>query len=131
MGSMTTNTSRVSKKEYFGYFCYGFGECFNYGLVGTFILFFYTDILGISAAAASIIFLIARVWDAANDPVCAGIMDMRRTKEGKFKGYLKIIPIFVVISTTACFFAPDISLQGKVLYAGFTYIMWGRFLYHF
>ena len=35
MGSMTTNTSRVSKKEYFGYFCYGFGECFNYGLVGT------------------------------------------------------------------------------------------------
>lgn len=89
MGSMTTNTSRVSKKEYFGYFCYGFGECFNYGLVGTFILFFYTDILGISAAAASIIFLIARVWDAANDPVCAGIMDMRRTKEGKFKGYLK------------------------------------------
>ena len=114
MGSMTTNTSRVSKKEYFGYFCYGFGECFNYGLVGTFILFFYTDILGISAAAASIIFLIARVWDAANDPVCAGIMDMRRTKEGKFKGYLKIIPIFVVISTTACFFAPDISLQGKV-----------------
>ncbi|GFO88800.1 sodium:galactoside symporter [Butyricicoccus faecihominis] len=127
MGSMTTNTSRVSKKEYFGYFCYGFGECFNYGLVGTFILFFYTDILGISAAAASIIFLIARVWDAANDPVCAGIMDMRRTKEGKFKGYLKIIPIFVVISTTACFFAPDISLQGKVLYAGFTYIMWGVF----
>ncbi|WP_305768104.1 MFS transporter [Candidatus Epulonipiscium viviparus] len=121
----TESNSPVSMKEYVGYFCYGFGQCFNYGLVGTFILFFYTDILGISAAAASIIFLIARVWDAANDPICAGIMDMRTTKEGKFKGYLKIVPIFVAVSTAICFVAPDISIQGKVLYAGITYILWG------
>lgn len=116
---------QVSLKEYIGYFCYGFGECFNYGLVGTFIMIFYTDVLGISAVASSIIFLIARVWDAVNDPVCASIMDMRRTKKGKFKGYLKIVPIFVAVSTLLCFFSPDISIVGKVIYAGFTYILWG------
>lgn len=115
----------VSKKEYVGYFSYGFGQCFSYGLVGSFILFFYTNILGISVAAASAIFLIARVWDAVNDPMVAGFMDTRRTKEGKFKGYMKIAPIFIVVSTILCFASPDISVTGKVIYAGVTYILWG------
>ena len=121
----TPDSQVVSKKEYFGYFSYGFGQCFSYGLVGSFILFFYTDILGISAVAASTIFFIARVWDAVNDPMVAGFMDTRRTKTGKFKGYMKFTPIFIAISTILCFFAPDISVQGKVLYAGITYILWG------
>lgn len=115
----------VSLQEYIGYFCYGFGQCFNYGLVGTFILFFYTDVLGISAAAASIIFLIARVWDAFCNPVCATTIDMRRTKSGKFKGYLKFMPIFVTISTITCFLTPDLSIDGKIMYAAVTYILWG------
>lgn len=115
----------VSKIEYFGYFSYGFGQCFSYGLVGSFILFFYTNILGISVAAASTIFLIARVWDAVNDPMVAGFMDTRRTKSGKFKGYMKFVPLFIAISTILCFISPDISTSGKVLYAGITYILWG------
>lgn len=119
------SSSAVSRKEYLGYFSYGFGQCFSYGLLGSFILFFYTDILGISAIAASTIFLIARVWDAVNDPMVAGFMDTRRTRTGKFKGYLKFAPLFVVISTILCFFAPDMAIQWKVLYAAITYILWG------
>ena len=76
----------VSKMEYFGYFSYGFGQCFSYGLVGSFILFFYTNILGISVAAASTIFLIARVWDAVNDPMVAGFMVE--------KYYMQVLPIY-------------------------------------
>ncbi len=115
----------VSKKEYIGYFAYGFGQCFSYGIVGSFILFFYTDILKISVAAASTIFLIARVWDAINDPMVAGFMDTRRTKSGKFKGYMKFAPLLIIISTILCFVSPDISTSGKVIYAGITYILWG------
>ncbi|WP_286357273.1 MFS transporter, partial [Faecalibaculum rodentium] len=124
---MKTNNipGKVSRREYLGYFSYGFGQCFSYGLLGSFILFFYTDILGISALAASTIFLIARVWDAVNDPMVAGFMDTRRTKSGKFKGYLKYAPLFVVISTILCFFSPDLAIQWKVLYAAITYILWG------
>ncbi|WP_304958161.1 MFS transporter [Faecalibaculum rodentium] len=124
---MKTNNvpGKVSRREYLGYFSYGFGQCFSYGLLGSFILFFYTDILGISALAASTIFLIARVWDAVNDPMVAGFMDTRRTKSGKFKGYLKFAPLFVVISTILCFFSPDLAIQWKVLYAAITYILWG------
>ena len=124
---MKTNNvpGKVSRREYLGYFSYGFGQCFSYGLLGSFILFFYTDILGISALAASTIFLIARVWDAVNDPMVAGFMDTRRTKSGKFKGYLKFAPLFVVISTILCFFSPDLAIQWTVLYAAITYILWG------
>lgn len=121
------SADRIKLKEYLGYFGYGFGQCFAYGIIGTFILYFYTDILMISAVSASIIFLIARVWDAVNDPLVAGIMDSRVTKEGKFRGYLKFVPLLVFISTVICFFNPDISLTGKVLYAAVTYILWGTF----
>ena len=116
---------KISTKEYLAYFSYGFGQCFSFGLVGTFILFFYTDILGISAVAASIIFLVARIWDAVIDPVVAGFMDTRRTKHGKFRGYMKFTPILIVVSSIFCFFSPDISVTGKIIYAGATYILWG------
>ncbi|WP_297565098.1 MFS transporter [uncultured Faecalibaculum sp.] len=125
MKTKHTAPGAVTRREYLGYFSYGFGQCFSYGLLGSFILFFYTDILGISALAASTIFLIARVWDAVNDPMVAGFMDTRRTKSGKFKGYLKFAPLFVVISTILCFFSPDLAIQWKVLYAAITYILWG------
>lgn len=115
----------VSRKEYIGYFSYGFGQCLSFGLLGTFILFFYTDVLSISAAVASVIFLIARIWDACIDPIVAGFMDTHRTNEGKFKGYMKWVPIFICISTVLCFVAPDISVTGKILYAAATYILWG------
>ena len=121
---------KVSMKEYFAYFSYGFGQCFSFGLIGTFILFFYTDILGISAVAASMIFLVARIWDAVIDPMVAGFMDTRRTKHGKFRGYMKFAPIFIVISTILCFVSPDISVTGKIVYAAATYILWGT-LYAF
>ncbi|CAM4085386.1 MFS transporter [Lederbergia lenta] len=119
------SNEKINMKEYFAYFSYGFGQCFSFGLVGTFILFFYTDILGISAVAASIIFLVARIWDAVIDPIVAGFMDTRRTKHGKFRGYMKFTPILIVVSTIFCFFSPDISVTGKVIYAGATYILWG------
>lgn len=125
MKTKHTAPGAVTRREYLGYFSYGFGQCFSYGLLGSFILFFYTDILGISALAASTIFLIARVWDAVNDPMVAGFMDTRRSKSGKFKGYLKFAPLFVVISTILCFFSPDLAIQWKVLYAAITYILWG------
>lgn len=51
MKTKHTAPGAVTRREYLGYFSYGFGQCFSYGLLGSFILFFYTDILGISALA--------------------------------------------------------------------------------
>ena len=116
----------IRQKEFASYFGYGFGQCISFGLVGSYILFFYTDILGISAAAASIIFLIARTWDAINDPMMASVMDTLHSKHGKFRPYLKYMPFFVSVITIVCFLPLDgLSPTAKLIYAGGTYILWG------
>ncbi|MGP4069243.1 MFS transporter [Halobacillus sp. B29] len=116
----------IRKKEIASYFGYGFAQCISFGLLGSYVLFFYTDILGISAAAASLIFLIARTWDAINDPLMASIMDTLHSKHGKFRPYLKYMPFLIVLSTIACFIPLDgLSMTTKVIYAGATYIIWG------
>jgi len=120
-----TVTAKIRKRELSAYFSYGLGQCLSFGLVGTFIIIFYTDVLGISALAASTIFVIARTWDAVNDPMIAGFMDTLHFKAGKFRGYLKIMPVFIVVITALCFFNPGFDETGKVIWAGATYIIWG------
>lgn len=107
------------------YFGFGMGQCFSFGLVGTFILFFYTDILGISPVSASVIFLIARVWDAFNDPIFAGLIDSLNMKRGKYRPFLGFMPIVIVGITILAFINIDGSVMTKTIYAGATYILWG------
>ncbi|MDV5169128.1 MFS transporter [Photobacterium rosenbergii] len=122
---MTTLQNKLQPKELMSYFGYGVGQCFSFGLVGSFILFFYTDILGISPIAASMIFLIARVWDAVNDPLIAGFMDTLNSRFGKFRPYMLFTPFLIVLVTIASFYNIDADMSTKVFYAGVTYILWG------
>ena len=55
-----TISMKIPSRDLWSYFGYGLGQCFSFGLVGSFINYFYTDVLGISALAASTIFLVAR-----------------------------------------------------------------------
>lgn len=119
------NSQHVSISEYLAYFSYGFGQCFSFGIIGSFILIYYTDIVGISSVIASAIFLIARLWDAIFDPIVSGWIDAHKSTKGKFRKYMHFAPIFVITSTILCFVNPGISLAGKIVYAAVTYILWG------
>ncbi|MEI6057184.1 MAG: MFS transporter [Lentisphaerota bacterium] len=116
---------KVSKKEIASYVGYGVGECISFGLAGSFTLIFYTDVFGISAVSASLIFLLARAWDAVIDPIVASVMDTIHSPIGKFRVYMKYVPLFVVITTVLCFVKPDFGVEAKIVYAGITYLMWG------
>ena len=87
---------KIPSRELWSYFGYGLGQCFSFGLVGSFINYFYTDVLGISALAASTIFLIARAWDAVHDPLFASIMDTINSRFGKFRHFLLIAPLLML-----------------------------------
>jgi len=66
--------------------CYAIGQFGNYTLLifnSVFLLFFYTDIIQISSAAATVIIMIARAWDAINDPMMGIIVDKAHSSEGK------------------------------------------------
>lgn len=119
------SSNKIPLKALASYFGFGMGQCFSFGLVGTFILFFYTDILGISPVAASTIFLIARVWDAFNDPIFAGLIDSLNLKRGKYRPFLGFMPFVICIITVLTFVNVDGDIWYKTLYAGATYILWG------
>lgn len=90
-----------------------------------FLLFFYTDVIQIPAAAASVIFLIARVWDAINDPMMGVICDKTKSKEGKSRFWMKRIAIPGGVFLALSYFCPDWATPAKILWAGFAYILQG------
>lgn len=118
-------TMKIPSRELWSYFGYGLGQCFSFGLVGSFINYFYTDVLGISALAASTIFLIARAWDAVHDPLFASIMDTINSRFGKFRHFLLIAPLLITGVTLLSFYKIEADMTTKILYAGVTYILWG------
>ncbi len=121
------NTSKVKQKEYLGYFGYGFGQCISFGIVGSFSLYFFTDIVGLTAIMASTIFLISRVWDAVNDPMLASIIDKSHKKgKEKFIPFLKLMPIFMAIVTILLFTnLGNMSYAFRAAYCFVFYMLWG------
>jgi GPH family glycoside/pentoside/hexuronide:cation symporter len=120
---MTKDSSRLSVKEKLGY---GLGDTashFVWDMVGFWILIFYTDTFGISAAAAGTIMFIARFWDMLSDPLMGVISDRTRTKWGKFRPYILWTALPYGVLAVLAFSTPDLGQNGKVIYAGVTYLL--------
>ncbi len=115
----------ISKKEKLAYGFGNFGQNMLYSLMANFLLFFYTDIFGILPSVAGTILLMARLWDAINDPLMGMVADRTRTRWGKFRPYLLFTPILFVPFAVASFSAPDLSMGGKIAWASITYIAFG------
>ena len=116
------NGHKLSLKEKIGY---GLGDTatnFVYQTLQYFIIFFYTDIFGISVIAAGTLFLISRVIDAVSDPVMGVIADRTNTKWGKFRPWIAWTAVPFGVIAVLTFTTPDLSPQGKVIYAYSTYI---------
>lgn len=120
---MEAKTTKLSFKEKVGY---GLGDTashFVWDMVGFWILIFYTDTYGISAAAAGTIMLIARVWDMVSDPVMGIIADKTNTRWGKFRPYLLWMALPYSVLAVLAFTTPDFGDTGKVIYAAATYLL--------
>lgn len=120
---MNKQSSKLSFKEKIGY---GLGDTashFVWDMVGFWILIFYTDTFGISAAAAGTIMLIARIWDMVSDPVMGIIADRTNTRWGKFRPYILWMALPYSILAVMTFTTPDLGENGKIIYAGVTYLL--------
>ena len=107
---------------------FGMGSVGNnliYGLITSYLLIFYTDTFGITAAVAGLIIFMAKIWDGINDTFMGIIVDNTQTKMGKFRPYLLVVPVVMAVATTLCFTVPNLSPGGKIAYAAITYIFWG------
>ncbi|BAX82586.1 MFS transporter [Labilibaculum antarcticum] len=115
--------SKLSIKEKIGYSLGDTASHFVWDMVGFWILIFYTDTFGISAAAAGTIMLIARFWDMISDPIMGIIADRTNTRWGKFRPYILWMALPYSVLAVLTFTTPDLGPTGKVIYAGVTYML--------
>ncbi|MBV1708726.1 MAG: MFS transporter [Erysipelothrix sp.] len=116
---------KVSVKEKMSFGLAGLGQNMIYNFSATYIMIFYTDMMRLLPAAVGTLMLVARVWDAINDPIMGSIVDRTRTKWGKLRPYLFAVPIPMAAFTILTFVVPDLSMGLRLLYAYVTYIAWG------
>jgi GPH family glycoside/pentoside/hexuronide:cation symporter len=100
-----------------------FASCLSWGVVGTFLMIYYTDVAKIPAAAVGTLFLVTRIWDAVNDPMMGIIIDRTNTRWGKCRPYFLWICVPLAILMVATFTVPDIGSTGKLIYAYVTFIL--------
>ena len=116
----------LSGKEKFSYGLGAVGKDMVYMLSASYILYYYQDILGVNAVAMGIILLVARVFDAFNDPFMGVIVAKTRTRWGKFRPWLMIGTVTNAVVLYLMFSAPPaLDGSGLVAYAAVTYILWG------
>jgi len=116
-------SSKLSFKEKVGYSLGDTASHFVWDMVGFWLLFFYTDVYGISAAAAGTIMLVARFWDMAIDPIIGVVSDRTKSRWGKFRPYILFGAVPYAVLAILTFTTPNFGEVGKIIYAGATYVL--------
>jgi len=118
---MATENGKLSFGEKVGY---GLGDTasnFYWQMFLNFLAFFYTDIFGLTAAAAATMFLVVRIPDTFIDPVMGVIADRTQTRWGHYRPYLLWGCIPMAVMGVITFTTPGLSPHGKLVYAYVTY----------
>lgn len=119
-------------RDKLGYLFGDFGNDFTFILSSSFLLKFYTDVMGVSAGIVGLVMMLTRFVDAFTDVTMGRICDRSRpTKHGKFKPWLRRMAGPVAISSFLIYqsgFA-DASLAFKIVWLVVTYLLWGSVFY--
>ncbi len=119
-------------RDKLGYMLGDIGNDFTFVLSSTFLLKFYTDVMGVSAAVVGVILMIARFVDAFTDVTMGRICDRSRvTPQGKFRPWILRMCIPVAVSSFLVYQSglADMPMTFKIGYLFVTYILWGSFFY--
>ncbi len=101
------------------------GKDMVYALSASYVMYFYQDVLRLSATFVGLILMIARVFDALNDPFMGGIVAKTRTRWGRFRPWILTGTVLNALVLYALFAAPDLSQAGMMVYFSIVYILWG------
>lgn len=119
-------------KDKIGYMFGDFGNDFTFIFASSFLMVFYTKVLGISGAAVGTLFLVARFVDAFTDLTMGRIVDKAKpTKQGKFRPWILRMCGPVALSSFLMYqtFLVSASMMVKIIYMYVTYILWGSIFY--
>ncbi|GHH79494.1 glucuronide transporter [Promicromonospora soli] len=117
---------RLSAKAILGYGAGDFANNLAFATAGAFLLIYYTDVAGISAAAAGTLLLVVRIFDAFADILAGRIVDRTYSKRlGKFRPFLLFGSVPLLGLSVATFAVPQIGHTGMLVYAYLTYAALG------
>ena len=103
----------------------GLGKDLCYAMISTYLTIYLTDTVGLAPLFVGNLFLVARVWDAVNDPIMGFIVDNTRTRWGKFRPWIGIGTIINAVILVLLFRGPDLSGFAQYAYYSVMYILWG------
>ena len=117
-------TSRFERVSYGGFFL---GQNIIYVIQFQFLTYFYVEYVGLNLKDTTLMLLIAKLWDAFNDPIMGAIVDKSNFKKGKYIPWLKFITYLLPLSLFFVFINIDAIYNVKLIYAYITYIIFGMF----
>ena len=114
---------RLKIREYIGYALGDTASNFFFQMFSIFLIYYYVDVWGIDAAKVALMMIVVRLFDALNDPIMGLIADRTNTRWGKFRPYILFGAIPYGICGYMMFAGPDLSENGKLIYAYITYAL--------
>ena len=120
MGKSSGKTSAFGVKDKIGYTLGDFGCNMSFQLISSYAMIYFTQGMGLSLGAWAIIVVLAKVFDACNDPIIGALVDKRKPgKNGKFRPWI-LYSSFAILLTTALFF---VDIRGLSVGLRFTYCL--------
>lgn len=101
------------------------GKDMVYALSASFVMYFYQDVLGLSATFVGLILMVARIFDALNDPFMGVLVAKTRSRWGRFRPWLFTGTVLNAVVLYALFAAPELGEAGMMVYFSVVYILWG------
>lgn len=120
-------TSGIGLRDKIGYALGDMGGLLTFGIIGAFLQMFYTDVLHLPLNQITVLMLVARIWDALNDPMWGTFVDTRKpSRLGKFRPYLLWGSLPLALACVLSFLrVPGLSQNQYLVYAYITYIFYG------
>ena len=126
-GSNIARTSGIRLKDKIGYAFGDLASCLVFGLTQSVLNKYYTDVLEISVLHVMIMTIIARIWDAINDPIWGRIIDRAKVgKDGRYRRWIKIFSLPVALAAVLMFLdVRGMVPAGRLAWIYITYILFG------
>ena len=115
----------IPQKEKLAFSIGALGQGMIYAMMSSYISDYYLNVLQLAPMFVLLLMLLARVWDAINDPLMGVIVDRRTTKWGKMKPYILFASIPIGVFTILMYLSPNLSKTELAVYSAIVYVLWG------
>lgn len=121
---MSDSLKKKSTREILAFSLLPFGMSTIYGIMGTALNLYFTDVLGLSLGMTSIVLSATKIWDAVNDPMMGMIVDKTHTRLGKCRPYVFWMSLPVILVTALLFAPVNFGQNGNFAYAIIAYLLY-------